>query len=238
MGNRHQKHYGVVEGCYLGPKLSKKGKLKSLKIRTSQGNATVKLPKGIRSGLIYTLRPGMSLRVFVREKKDTLKATLVMPLENAASLESAVLSASTVNSSKVKSPKAKGSKTKDTIGKDLKTKNLKAKNLKAHGSLSPELAPATAMPPTVTIEVCRKGSCCKQGSRAIWEAFQSAISAAPPHENHPGQVGFSIALKQTGCMKNCKRGPNVRVRPGKARYQNVRPEHVPAILAEHVPIAE
>ena len=232
MGNRHQKHYGVVEGCYLGPKLSKKGKLKSLKIRTSQGTATVKLPKGIRSGLIYTLRPGMSLRVYVREKKDTLKATLVMLLADAAS-ESAVLSTSTVNGSSVKSNKVKGSKLKDTTGKDLKSKSLKAQK-----SLNRKLAPAMPMAPTVTIEVCRKGSCCKRGSRDIWEAFQSAISAAPRSADNPGQVGFPIALKQTGCMKNCKRGPNVRVKPGKACYQTVRPEQVPAILAEHLPIAE
>jgi len=55
------------------------------------------------------------------------------------------------------------------------------------------------------IQVCRKGKCYKQGSKHIWSVLQSEV------ENNPDLQHISI--EATGCMKACKKGPNLKVQP-------------------------
>ncbi|OBQ32475.1 MAG: (Fe-S)-binding protein, partial [Anabaena sp. CRKS33] len=43
-----------------------------------------------------------------------------------------------------------------------------------------------------------------------------------------------VAIKGTGCMKNCKAGPNL-VMPDKTRYSKVKAEQVPALINKHFP---
>lgn len=76
------------------------------------------------------------------------------------------------------------------------------------------------------ILVCQKSDCCKRGGRALVEALQTEL----------GDRGLAdqVAIKPTGCMKQCKAGPNL-VMPDKTRYSQIRPSDVPDLLKKHFP---
>ena len=77
-----------------------------------------------------------------------------------------------------------------------------------------------------TILVCQKSDCMKRGGKALCQALESELT------NHG--LENSVAIKGTGCMKNCKAGPNL-VMPDKTRYSKVKAEQVPALINKHFP---
>jgi NADH:ubiquinone oxidoreductase subunit E len=75
-----------------------------------------------------------------------------------------------------------------------------------------------------TILVCQKSDCMKRGGKTLCQALESELI------NHG--LENSVAIKGTGCMKNCKAGPNL-VMPDKTRYSKVKAEQVPALINKH-----
>lgn len=74
-------------------------------------------------------------------------------------------------------------------------------------SLEDMSLPEVALPPRCQrIKVCSKGSCCKRGSGEVWQALQAEVEANPQLQN--------IEIESTGCLKACKRGPNVKLPSG------------------------
>ncbi|MFM6000729.1 MAG: (2Fe-2S) ferredoxin domain-containing protein [Dolichospermum sp.] len=74
------------------------------------------------------------------------------------------------------------------------------------------------------ILVCQKSDCMKRGGKALCQALESELT------NHG--LENSVAIKGTGCMKNCKAGPNL-VMPDKTRYSKVKAEQVTALIHKH-----
>lgn len=72
------------------------------------------------------------------------------------------------------------------------------------------------------IQVCRKGKCYKQGSKHIWSVLQSEV------ENNPDLQHISI--EATGCMKACKKGPNLKVQPKGRLLTGMTPEQALDVL--------
>lgn len=75
-----------------------------------------------------------------------------------------------------------------------------------------------------TILVCQKSDCMKRGGKAFCQALESELT------NHG--LENSVAIKGTGCMKNCKAGPNL-VMPDKTRYSKVKAEQVADLIDKH-----
>ncbi|MBD2140312.1 (2Fe-2S) ferredoxin domain-containing protein [Anabaena sp. FACHB-1250] len=75
-----------------------------------------------------------------------------------------------------------------------------------------------------TILVCQKSDCMKRGGKALCQALESELT------NHG--LENSVAIKGTGCMKNCKAGPNL-VMPDKTRYSKVKAEQVADLIDKH-----
>jgi (2Fe-2S) ferredoxin len=46
------------------------------------------------------------------------------------------------------------------------------------------------------------------------------------------QIAEQVAIRETGCMKKCKAGPNL-VMPDKTRHSRVRAKDIPALLDKH-----
>ena len=78
----------------------------------------------------------------------------------------------------------------------------------------------------IRILVCSKSSCRKRGSNALCQALQTHI------EDYSLQALTEIKL--TGCLKKCKKGPNLVITPDKARYSGVTPEQIPLLLKKHL----
>ncbi|NJN85226.1 MAG: (2Fe-2S) ferredoxin domain-containing protein [Leptolyngbyaceae cyanobacterium SL_7_1] len=66
-----------------------------------------------------------------------------------------------------------------------------------------------------TILVCQKSDCCKRGGHAVAEALQSTLEEY--------ELTDRVVIKGTGCMKQCKAGPNI-VMPDKTHHTRVTPQ--------------
>jgi len=94
------------------------------------------------------------------------------------------------------------------------------------GTVTAQSLAKTKPAKTQTILVCQKSDCMKRGGKALCQALESELI------NHG--LENSVAIKGTGCMKNCKAGPNL-VMPDKTRYSKVKAEQVPALINKHFP---
>jgi NADH:ubiquinone oxidoreductase subunit E len=76
-----------------------------------------------------------------------------------------------------------------------------------------------------TILVCQKSDCMKRGGRSVCQALEATLSERG--------LADQVTIKGTGCMKNCKSGPNL-VMPDKTRYSKIQATQVPAIIDQHL----
>jgi (2Fe-2S) ferredoxin len=77
-----------------------------------------------------------------------------------------------------------------------------------------------------TILVCQKSDCCKRGGTALMKALKTELADRG--------LTDQVAVCGTGCMKQCKAGPNL-VMPDKSRYTRIQAQEVPALLDQHFP---
>ncbi|MEH2419392.1 MAG: (2Fe-2S) ferredoxin domain-containing protein [Nostoc sp.] len=75
-----------------------------------------------------------------------------------------------------------------------------------------------------TILVCQKSDCMKRGGQAVCQALEAALSDRGLEDQ--------VTIKGTGCMKNCKAGPNL-VMPDKTRHSRIQASQVPALMNQH-----
>ncbi|MEH1899012.1 MAG: (2Fe-2S) ferredoxin domain-containing protein [Nostoc sp.] len=75
-----------------------------------------------------------------------------------------------------------------------------------------------------TILVCQKSDCMKRGGKAVCQALEAALSDRGLEDK--------VTIKGTGCMKNCKAGPNL-VMPDKTRHSRIQATQVPALMDKH-----
>ena len=75
-----------------------------------------------------------------------------------------------------------------------------------------------------TILICQKSDCMQRGTKALCQALEFELKN--------NGLENSVAIKGTGCMKNCKAGPNL-VMPDKTRYSKIKAEQVPVLINKH-----
>ncbi|WP_017652072.1 (2Fe-2S) ferredoxin domain-containing protein [Fortiea contorta] len=76
-----------------------------------------------------------------------------------------------------------------------------------------------------TILVCQKSDCMNRGGKAVCQALEMAL--------RDRSLADQVTIRGTGCMKNCKAGPNV-VMPDKTRYTRIQAAQIPAIIEKHI----
>ncbi|MEH1838731.1 MAG: (2Fe-2S) ferredoxin domain-containing protein [Nostoc sp.] len=122
---------------------------------------------------------------------------------------------------------------------DLKdgTVTLKAERvMAARSDMRIQMATPVQEPPSIdnakvkpaktkaTILVCQKSDCIKRGGKAVCQALEAALSDRGLEDQ--------VTIKGTGCMKNCKAGPNL-VMPDKTRHSRIEATQVPALMDKH-----
>jgi (2Fe-2S) ferredoxin len=80
------------------------------------------------------------------------------------------------------------------------------------------------------ILVCQKSDCQKRGGAAVCKALENALKARGLEEQ--------VTVQGTGCLKQCKAGPNIVVMPDKTRYSRIKPAEVPAIVDKHFAVVK
>ena len=96
-------------------------------------------------------------------------------------------------------------------------------------TLTPSVSNAKAK--KAIILVCQKSDCMKRGGKEVCQALEAALSACGKGFAQ-GSLNSQVTIKGTGCMKNCKAGPNL-VMPDKTRYSRVQAAQVPALIDKH-----
>ncbi|MGF1497759.1 MAG: NAD(P)H-dependent oxidoreductase subunit E [Elainellaceae cyanobacterium] len=98
-------------------------------------------------------------------------------------------------------------------------------------SMSATSSPATDRPAAnpsskkpATILVCNKSKCCKRGGHEVIEQLEQELSDR--------QLTDQVKIRRTGCMKQCKAGPNL-VMPDKTRYSRIQAGDVPDLVEKH-----
>jgi NADH:ubiquinone oxidoreductase subunit E len=92
------------------------------------------------------------------------------------------------------------------------------------GTVAAQIPAKTKPAKTQTILVCQKSDCMRRGGKALCQALESELRNSGLED--------SVTIKGTGCMKNCKSGPNL-VMPDKTRYSKIKAEQVPALIDRH-----
>jgi len=78
------------------------------------------------------------------------------------------------------------------------------------------------------ILVCQKSTCWQRGGREICQKLEQNLSELGLKEK--------VQIKTTGCLKQCKKGPNVIMMPDKTHYSYVQPQQIPKLLEKHISI--
>ncbi|MGK7914296.1 MAG: (2Fe-2S) ferredoxin domain-containing protein [Prochloraceae cyanobacterium] len=92
-------------------------------------------------------------------------------------------------------------------------------------SAVPQPLSAKCQKSKASILVCKKSSCWRRGGQAICQVLEESLRDRGLDEK--------VRIKPTGCLKQCKKGPNVVMMPDKARYSQVVPQQIPALLEKH-----
>jgi len=85
--------------------------------------------------------------------------------------------------------------------------------------------PVKAKSGKARVLVCQKSDCSQRGSRRVCQALESALCASG--------LADQVEIQKTGCLKNCKAGPNLVVMPDKTRYSRIGPREIPALIERH-----
>ncbi len=87
------------------------------------------------------------------------------------------------------------------------------------------ILPAPVDKGKASILVCQKSSCMKRGGKEACQAMQTALKIRGLSEQ--------VTIKGTGCLKDCKAGPNIVMMPDKKRYTKVQATQIPALIDKH-----
>ena len=75
------------------------------------------------------------------------------------------------------------------------------------------------------VVICQGSSCSKQGSKAVYEKLQSEL--------HSQGIVEQVEIKITGCLKQCKQGPNL-IMPDKNRHSRVKLQQVFTLVQKYL----
>ncbi|MEM6714592.1 MAG: (2Fe-2S) ferredoxin domain-containing protein [Cyanobacteria bacterium P01_D01_bin.6] len=95
-------------------------------------------------------------------------------------------------------------------------------------TVEPSLKAAKSSPPSskkLCVKVCRKGKCFKQGGRQIIQSLETAI-ATDPNLQH-------VSVEGVGCLKACKKGPNLKLSNSPKVINGVTPSNVIDIVTRY-----
>ena len=200
-----------LEGEILSLIIEDGYKLKYLRICSDHGiEFLVKLCKELRESLSSVLTPGLRVQVAGEKQLNSKNGKL-----------------------KLKAYSLKLSGSNNGASQPLELANAPVAFVTSPGAIDNKSIPSgTASKTAVTsaktkakILVCQKSDCQKRGGAAVCKALENALNAR-------GLEG-EVTVQGTGCLKQCKAGPNIVLMPDKTRYSRIKPAEISAIIDKH-----
>ncbi len=87
------------------------------------------------------------------------------------------------------------------------------------------ISPSKSTTQKQKVLVCQKSNCWQRGGKAVCQRLEENLRDRGLSEQ--------VEVKLTGCLKECKKGPNLVIMPDKARYSQVRPQQIEQLLEKH-----
>jgi (2Fe-2S) ferredoxin len=109
---------------------------------------------------------------------------------------------------------------------DLLDAPIQAQTKAQIAALLPVLNDKLQPKPKAKVLICSKSNCWKKGGQKVCAAIESVL------QEH--NLTQQIPIKQTGCLKQCKKAPTLVMMPDKARYNNVRPKQTREMVEQHL----
>jgi len=207
-----------LEGEILGLIVEDGCKLKYLRISSDRGvEYLVKLCKELRSFLLPVLTPGLKVQV-VGEKELNLKNGKIKLKARSLKLAQDQNDQSPQLLDSTNLPFGVLTSDERAIAKSEFTSSAAAQTVKA-----------PAKTPT-KILVCQKSDCLKRGAGGVCKALENALNSRGLEDQ--------VTVQGTGCLKQCKAGPNIVVMPDKTRYTRIAPAEIPAIIDKHFAVVK
>ncbi len=85
---------------------------------------------------------------------------------------------------------------------------------------------AVATKPKAKVLFCQKSTCWKQGGKAACQLLKAELQSRG--------IADKVEIKTVGCLKQCKKAPNIVIMPDKARYSRVKLKQVPGFIEKHL----
>ncbi len=207
-----------LEGEILGLIIEDGCKLKYLRISSDRGvEYLVKLSKELRSFLLPVLTPGLKVQV-AGEKELNLKNGKIKLKARSLKLAQGNDDRTHEHLDSTNVPVAVWTSDDRATGKTQVTSPTAAQTVKA---------PAKTQ---TKILVCQKSDCQKRGAGGVCKALENALNARGLEDQ--------VTVQGTGCLKQCKAGPNIVLMPDKTRYSRIAPKEVPAIIDKHFAVVK
>ncbi|MEG4940888.1 (2Fe-2S) ferredoxin domain-containing protein [Microcoleus sp. F4-D5] len=207
-----------LEGEILGLIIEDGCKLKYLRISSDRGvEYLVKLCKELRSFLSPILTPGLKVQI-VGEKELNLKNGKIKLKARSLKLAQGNDDRSHEHLDSTNVPVAVWTSDDRATGKTQVTSPAAAQTVKARAKTQTKIL------------VCQKSDCQKRGAGGVCKALENALNARGLEDQ--------VTVQGTGCLKQCKAGPNIVVMPDKTRYSRIAPAEVPAIIDKHCAVVK
>ncbi|MDJ0901070.1 MAG: (2Fe-2S) ferredoxin domain-containing protein [Xenococcus sp. MO_188.B8] len=80
--------------------------------------------------------------------------------------------------------------------------------------------------PKAKVLFCQKSTCWKKGGKSACQLLKAELEKRG--------IADQVDIKTVGCLKQCKKAPNMVIMPDKAHYNNVKPNQVPSFIEKHL----
>jgi len=202
-----------LEGEILGLIVEDGCKIKYLRISSDRGvECRVKLCKELRASMPLVLIPGLRVQI-AGEKVFNLKNGKIKL--KARSLKLAA------RDNKIQAQKQLDF-TNTPLAVATSDREVETGETKSSQASTAAVAPAKTQ---AKILVCQKSDCQKRGGAAVCKALENAL--------HSQGLEGQVTVQRTGCLKQCKAGPNIVLMPDKTRYSRIAPTEIPALIEKH-----
>ncbi|MEG3859474.1 (2Fe-2S) ferredoxin domain-containing protein [Microcoleus sp. herbarium12] len=213
-----------LEGEILSLIIEDGYKLKYLRISSDRKvEYLVKLSKELRSFLAPVLTPGLRVQV-AGEKELNLKNGKIKLKASSLTLARGHNDRSPEHLDSTSVPAGVMTSVGEALEDDRAIGKIEVSSARAAQTVK------AAAKTQTKILVCQKSDCQKRGGAAVCKALENALNARGLEEQ--------VTVQGTGCLKQCKAGPNIVVMPDKTRYSRIKPAEVPAIVDKHFAVVK